>query len=65
MNGTHTHIHTLTSVVNRPTDKATWWGCGNHVPSIMDQVPENDRCQCEPKVIKEDKRYPPMGEKAD
>ncbi|TKA74549.1 hypothetical protein B0A55_04440 [Friedmanniomyces simplex] len=41
--------------------KATWWGCGNHVPSVLDQVPEGDRCACEPKVEKEGKMYPPKG----
>ena len=41
-------------------DKATWWGCGNHVPTIMDSVPEEDRCACEPQVEREGKMYPPM-----
>ncbi len=26
----------------------------------MDQVPESDRCTCEPKVEKNGKQYPPM-----
>lgn len=26
----------------------------------MDQVPEGDRCTCEPKVEKQGKQYPPM-----
>jgi len=42
-------------------EKATWWGCGNHVPSVLDQIPEGDRCACEPKVEKEGKMYPPKG----
>ncbi|KXL44822.1 hypothetical protein M433DRAFT_58407 [Acidomyces richmondensis BFW] len=38
--------------------KATWWGCGEHVPSIMDPIPESDRCTCDPKVEKGGKKYP-------
>ncbi|EON65531.1 hypothetical protein W97_04769 [Coniosporium apollinis CBS 100218] len=45
--------------------KATWWGCGNHVPMVMDKVSESDRCTCDPKVEKGGKMYPPMGKKAD
>ncbi|KAF2495268.1 hypothetical protein BU16DRAFT_434206, partial [Lophium mytilinum] len=41
--------------------KSTWWGCGNHVPSVMDSVADSERCTCEPKVTKEGKEYPPMG----
>ena len=47
------------------TDKATWWGCGGHVPMVMDKVPETDRCTCDPKVEKGGNMYPPMGKKAD
>ncbi|KIW05579.1 uncharacterized protein PV09_03454 [Verruconis gallopava] len=43
----------------------TWWGCGNHVPMVMDKVEESDRCKCEPKVEKDGKKYPPMGKTAD
>jgi len=24
--------------------KKTWWGCGQHVPNVMDDVPEAERC---------------------
>ncbi|EMF12786.1 uncharacterized protein SEPMUDRAFT_44142 [Sphaerulina musiva SO2202] len=41
--------------------KSTWWGCGSHVPSVMDSINEADRCTCEPKVEKDGKSYPPMG----
>lgn len=44
-------------------DKATWFGCGLHVPMVMDQVPEQDRCGCEPKVEKDGKLYPPKADK--
>lgn len=40
-------------------NKATWRGCGQHVPTVMDKIPEDQRCTCEPKVEKEGKKYPP------
>lgn len=49
---------------NTHTDKATWWGCGQHVPMVMDSIPENERCGCEPKVEKEGKQYPPKAAQA-
>jgi hypothetical protein len=36
-----------------------------HIPSVMDPVPEADRCQCGPKVEVEGKQYPRKAEKAD
>lgn len=30
---------------------------------VMDQVPEQDRCGCEPKVEKDGKLYPPKADK--
>ena len=47
------------------TEKSSWWGCGDHVPSVMDPISEGDRCTCEPKVEKGGKMYPPKAEKAD
>ncbi|KAK5023986.1 hypothetical protein LTR16_012346, partial [Cryomyces antarcticus] len=44
-----------------PKEKATWWGCGNHVPMVMDPIPEEERCTCEPKIEKEGNKYPPKG----
>ncbi len=26
--------------------KTTWAGCGRHVDSVMQNVPENERCNC-------------------
>ena len=46
------------------TDKVTWWGCGSHIPSVMDSVPESDWCACEPQVEKEGKKYPPKAARA-
>ncbi|KAJ5604902.1 hypothetical protein N7510_010056 [Penicillium lagena] len=52
------------SLIHCPTDKVTWWGCGSHIPSVMDSVPESERCACEPKVEKDGKMYPPKAANA-
>ena len=44
--------------------KQTWFGCGAHIPSVMDQVPKDQWCKCEPQVDKEGTKYPPMGDPA-
>ncbi|KAJ5764486.1 hypothetical protein N7533_003167 [Penicillium manginii] len=41
------------------SDKTTWWGCGSHIPSVMDSIPESEWCSCEPQVEREGKKYPP------
>lgn len=46
------------------TDKVTWWGCGSHIPSVMDSIPEGDWCACTPQVEKDGKKYPPKAAKA-
>ncbi|KAF1357001.1 hypothetical protein BDV97DRAFT_287320 [Delphinella strobiligena] len=45
-------------------NKATWFGCGLHIPSVMDNLPENQRCTCEPRTEVDGKKYPPKGEMA-
>lgn len=50
----HENSHT-----NIPSDKSTWWGCGSHIPMVMDTIPEDERCICEPKVERDGKAYPP------
>ncbi|KAF2088611.1 hypothetical protein K490DRAFT_39775 [Saccharata proteae CBS 121410] len=45
-------------------NKSTWWGCGNHIPSVMDPIPAPDRCGCEPRVERDGKSYPPKGRMA-
>ncbi|OAQ98880.1 hypothetical protein LLEC1_05938 [Akanthomyces lecanii] len=40
--------------------KSTWWGCGSHVPMVMDAIPEAERCGCDPRVERDGKQYPPM-----
>ncbi|KAJ5473380.1 hypothetical protein N7475_002946 [Penicillium sp. IBT 31633x] len=44
--------------------KATWWGCGNHIPSVMDSISESEWCTCTPQVEKDGKKYPPKAAKA-
>lgn len=44
--------------------KTSWWGCGQHVPNVMDKVAPEQQCTCEPKIEKEGKMYPPMANKA-
>ncbi|PMD31315.1 hypothetical protein L207DRAFT_386693, partial [Hyaloscypha variabilis F] len=39
--------------------KKAWWGCGRHVPGVMDSIPEEEWCTCQPKVEREGKLYPP------
>lgn len=41
-------------------EKSTWWGCGSHVPMVMDSIPEDERCTCDPKIERDGKQYPPM-----
>ncbi|CAF3442667.1 unnamed protein product [Fusarium graminearum] len=41
-------------------NKTSWWGCGSHIPSVMDTIPDADRCACEPKVEVGGVSYPPM-----
>ncbi|CAD0040706.1 unnamed protein product, partial [Aureobasidium pullulans] len=41
--------------------KRTWFGCGAHVPSVMDSIPKNEWCDCDPKTEKNGTEYPPMG----
>ena len=42
-----------------PSAKKSWRGCGSHVPSVLDSVPENERCTCQPRFKVGDKEYPP------
>lgn len=32
------------ATTNPHIEKATWFGCGQHVPSVMDNVPTEERC---------------------
>ncbi|OHE92771.1 cytochrome P450 [Colletotrichum orchidophilum] len=41
--------------------KATWRGCGKHIPSALGSVPEDQWCICTPKVTVNGKEYPPAG----
>ncbi|KAE9391895.1 hypothetical protein BT96DRAFT_291560 [Gymnopus androsaceus JB14] len=37
----------------------SWIGCGMHIPSVMDKVADDQRCECEPQVELDGKKYPP------
>jgi len=39
--------------------KTTWWGCGQHIPAVMDSVPQSEWCTCESKTTADGKQYPP------
>ncbi|PYH88467.1 hypothetical protein BO71DRAFT_391518 [Aspergillus ellipticus CBS 707.79] len=39
--------------------KISWFGCGLHIPSVMDAIPAAERCTCTPTVQREGKEYPP------
>ncbi|KAI1339612.1 hypothetical protein F5Y15DRAFT_383224 [Xylariaceae sp. FL0016] len=39
--------------------KTTWWGCGQHIPGVLDQISSDEWCTCEPKVEFNGKKYPP------
>jgi hypothetical protein len=45
-----------------PTEGTTWYGCGSHIPSVLDSVPQSERCDCGPQVERNGKMYPPGGE---
>lgn len=57
-----THLHWLISF---QVDKASWWGCGQHISNVMDSIPEDKWCDCKPKVKRNGIQYPPMATKAD
>ncbi|KAK9472574.1 uncharacterized protein V1510DRAFT_403192 [Dipodascopsis tothii] len=39
-------------------NKKSWWGCGLHIPSVMDSVPKDEWCTCAKPTGSE---YPPKG----
>ncbi|TDZ37140.1 hypothetical protein C8035_v008989 [Colletotrichum spinosum] len=40
--------------------KATWRGCGAHIPAALNGVPEDQWCTCTPRVTVNGKEYPPQ-----
>ncbi|KWU42392.1 hypothetical protein RHOSPDRAFT_36100 [Rhodotorula sp. JG-1b] len=45
---------------NEGCHKKTWWGCGQHIASVMDQVPADEQCHCEPhNPLKPGEKPPP------
>ncbi|KAG9681066.1 hypothetical protein KCU76_g14743, partial [Aureobasidium melanogenum] len=53
--------HIPASLLTTSIGKRTWFGCGMHVPSVMDSIPKSEWCDCEPKTEKNGTEYPPMG----
>ncbi|KAM0274123.1 hypothetical protein ACHAPA_001074 [Fusarium lateritium] len=51
---------TLNLIRSIVENKTSWWGCGSHIQSVLDSVPEAERCACEPKVEVGGVSYPPM-----
>ncbi|KEQ57573.1 uncharacterized protein M437DRAFT_61227 [Aureobasidium melanogenum CBS 110374] len=45
--------------------KKSWWGCGTHIPVVMNPIPSGDRCSCGPKVTVAGQEYPPKAAQAD
>ncbi|KAK7180553.1 uncharacterized protein CC84DRAFT_1132384 [Paraphaeosphaeria sporulosa] len=43
-------------------NKASWQGCGQHVPRVMKQIPSEEWCTCEPQVEREGEKYPPKAQ---
>ena len=39
--------------------KTSWFGCGSHIPGVLDAVPADQWCTCEPRVDVGGKKYPP------
>ncbi|KAF4456474.1 Pyroglutamyl-peptidase 1 [Fusarium austroafricanum] len=56
----YVHLHILRSTTKQTLDKTSWWGCGSHIQTVIDNVPEADRCSCEPRVEVGGVSYPPM-----
>ncbi|KAG9243751.1 hypothetical protein BJ878DRAFT_509340 [Calycina marina] len=50
--------------VDCPTCKnTTWSGCGNHVPTAFNGIPEPSRCTCVPQIERNGEMYPPQAGK--
>ncbi|RYP09234.1 hypothetical protein DL764_001420 [Monosporascus ibericus] len=49
----------LTLLATPNSGKTTWFGCGRHIPEVLDKVPADEWCTCEPKVEVGGKKYPP------
>ncbi|KAI0204733.1 hypothetical protein F4808DRAFT_308136 [Astrocystis sublimbata] len=39
--------------------KTSWVGCGSHVAMVLDAVPADQLCTCQPKFVSNGKEYPP------
>lgn len=52
--------HFVSDIAKTPADHESWVGCGNHIPRVMDKIPHDQWCTCNPKVEEDGKEYPPM-----
>ncbi|KAI1493733.1 hypothetical protein F5X96DRAFT_666488 [Biscogniauxia mediterranea] len=43
----------------KATCKISWFGCGAHIPSVLDRIAADEWCTCEPKVEVNGTKYPP------
>jgi hypothetical protein len=57
----HHHPNSFTRDLTIPAGGVTWFGCGSHIPSVLDSIPENQRCGCGPQIERSGKMYPPGG----
>ncbi|KAK0385761.1 hypothetical protein NLU13_6938 [Sarocladium strictum] len=38
--------------------KASWRGCGSHIPQALANVPQSEWCSCPPRVTVNGRQYP-------
>jgi hypothetical protein len=53
-----TYLPIALNADNLQTAKSSWRGCGNHIPSAMQGVPQDQWCTCEARVTVDGKEYP-------
>lgn len=54
----HQNPLTETQTHRRQTAKATWRGCGSHIPQAMGNIPPSEWCSCPPRVTVNGRQYP-------
>lgn len=57
----HTPVPCTLLTTIAQTEGITWFGCGAHIPSVLDSIPEEEWCGCEPSVERGGRKYPPGG----
>ena len=46
-------------------EKSSWFGCGSHIPKVMDAIPKDQWCTCKDTVEVNGVQYPPKAAKVD